>query len=213
MSSLMGKWSAGCLLFALSCTCLGGIGIAAGQSATTPDTNLADRVLVVDIKAILQDSAAGKMVRSQIEQKRAEYTKEISLQEEDLRKERELLQSQQKSLSPATLNQSNGELQQKINRLDQDVQGKRQILEKSNGDALTVIQNAMLKIIADIAKAHKSTLVLQREDIVLFDQSYDVTDQALTELNKSLPAVTVNFAGAPSPPVGGTGPAQTINKQ
>ena len=99
MSFLMGKWSAGCLLFALSCTFLGGIGIAAGQSATTPDTNLADRVLVVDIKAILQDSAAGKMVRSQIEQKRAEYTKEISLQEEDLRKERELLQSQQKSLS------------------------------------------------------------------------------------------------------------------
>jgi hypothetical protein len=37
--------------------------------------------MVVDVQALLQNSKAAKMVRSQIEQKRNEYTKEISHQE------------------------------------------------------------------------------------------------------------------------------------
>ena len=39
-------------------------------------------VLVVDVQALLQNSKAAKMVRGQIEQKRNEYTKEISHQED-----------------------------------------------------------------------------------------------------------------------------------
>src|SRR5215472_4313918 len=49
-------------------------------------------VMVVDVQALLQNSKAAKMVRSQIEQKRGEYTKEISHQEELLRAERDALQ-------------------------------------------------------------------------------------------------------------------------
>ena len=51
--------------------------------------------MVVDVQALLQNSKAAKMVRSQIEQKRDEYTKEISHQEEALRQERDALQRQQ----------------------------------------------------------------------------------------------------------------------
>src|SRR5260370_14607013 len=142
-------------------------------------------VLVVDVQALLQSSGAGKMVRSESDEKRAEYTKEISLKEEALRKEREIFQHET-SLSPVALNQKKQELQQKVNELDQDVQSKRQVLEKSNGDALGKIQEVMLKVIVDIAKANKSTLVLQREDVVLFDQSYDVTEQVKVQLNKQL---------------------------
>src|SRR5215469_4865173 len=42
-------------------------------------------VMVVDVQALLQNSKAAKMVRNQIEQKRGEYTKDISHQEESLR--------------------------------------------------------------------------------------------------------------------------------
>jgi len=132
-------------------------------------------VMVVDVQALLQNSKAAKMVRSQIEQKRGEYTKEISHQEELLRAERDALQRQQASLSPESLNQKGREFQQKVNELERNVQGKRQALEKSNGDALQKIQEEMLKIIADIAKQRKANLVFQRSDLVLFDQMFDVT--------------------------------------
>jgi len=165
-------------------------------------------VLVVDVQALLQNSKAAKMVRGQIEQKRNEYTKEISHQEEALRAERDTLQRQQASMSADTLNQKGREFQQKVNDLERNVQGKRQALEKSNGEALSKIQEEMLKIIADIAKDRKANLVFQRADLVLFDQSFDVTDEVLQKLDEQMPTLTVNFA-VPSPPPTATGPAAT----
>jgi Skp family chaperone for outer membrane proteins len=156
-------------------------------------------VMVVDVQALLQNSKAAKMVRSQIEQKRGEYTKEISHQEELLRAERDALQRQQASLSPESLNQKGREFQQKVNELERNVQGKRQALEKSNGDALQKIQEEMLKIIADIAKQRKANLVFQRSDLVLFDQVFDVTDEVMQKLDEQMPTLTVEFA-SPVPP-------------
>src|SRR5271165_2926853 len=163
-------------------------------------------VMVVDVQALLQNSKSAKMVRSQIEQKRNEYTKEISHQEEALRAERDALQRQQASLSADALNQKGREFQQKVNDLEKNVQGKRQALEKSNGEALSKIQEEMLKIIADIAKQRKSNLVFQRSDLVLFDQNFDVTDEVLQKLDEQMPALTVNFA-APVPPSASAAPA------
>lgn len=155
-------------------------------------------VMVVDVQALLQNSKAAKMVRSQIEAKRNEYTKEISHQEEALRTERDALQRQQASMSQDTLNKKGREFQQKVNDLDRSVQSKRAALEKSNNEALTKIQQTMLKIIADIARQRRANLVLQRTDLVLFDQSFDVTDQVMQKLDEELPVVNVNFA-APEP--------------
>jgi len=163
-------------------------------------------VLVVDVQALLQNSKAAKMVRGQIEQKRNEYTKEISHQEETLRAERDALQRQQASLSPEALNQKGREFQQKVNDLERNVQGKRQALEKSNGDALQKIQEEMLKIIADIAKQRKANLVFQRTDLVLFDQSFDVTDEVLQKLDEQMPVLTVEFV-TPTPPPAPNAPA------
>ena len=162
-------------------------------------------VMVVDVQALLQNSKAAKMVRSQIEQKRGEYTKDISHQEESLRAERDALQRQQASLSPEALNQKGRDFQQKVNDLERNVQGKRQALEKSNGDALQKIQEEMLKIIADIAKQRKSNLVFQRTDLVLFDQAFDVTDEVLQKLDEQLPTLSVNFV-APVPPTASASP-------
>jgi outer membrane protein len=163
-------------------------------------------IMVVDVQALLQNSKAAKMVRGQIEQKRNEYTKEISHQEETLRAERDALQRQQASLSADVLNQKGRDFQQKVNDLERSVQGKRQALEKSNGDALSKIQEEMLKIIADIAKQRKANLVFQRADLVLFDQSFDVTDEVLQKLDEQMPVLTVNFV-APTPP---PSPAATV---
>ena len=168
----------------------------AAPPATTPSLT----VMVVDVQALLQNSKAAKMVRGQIEQKRNEYTKEISHQEETLRAERDALQRQQATLSPDALNQKGRDFQQKVNDLERNVQGKRQALEKSNGEALSKIQEEMLKIIADIAKQRKSNLVFQRADLVLFDQAFDVTDEVLQKLDEQMPALTVNFVAATPPP-------------
>jgi outer membrane protein len=151
-------------------------------------------VLVVDVQSLLQNAKSAKMVRTQIEQKRGEFAKEISQQEESLRRERDSLQRQQASLTPEALNKKGHEFQQKVNDLDRSVQAKRQTLEKSNAEALESIQSVMLKIITEIAKDRKANLVFQRSELVLFDNSFDVTDQVLAKLDEQLPTLTVSFA-------------------
>ena len=160
-------------------------------------------ILVVDVQSLLQNSKSAKMVRQQIEQKRTEYAKEISHQEEVLRQERDTLQRQQASLSAEALNQKGREFQQKVNELDRSVQGKRQALERSNAEALEKIQEVMLKIITDIVKERKANLVFQRSELVLFDQGFDVTDQVLQKLDEQMPTLTVNFVA----PVASNAPA------
>ena len=176
----------------------GGIGAArAQQTPPAPAPASAGQppltIMVVDVQALLQNSKSAKMVRQQIEQKRAEYAKEISHQEETLRQERDTLQRQQASLSADALNQKGREFQQKVNDLDRNVQSKRQALERSNAEALEKIQEVMLKIITDIAKDRKANLVFQRSELVLFDQNFDVTDEVLRKLDEQLPTLTVNF--------------------
>ena len=177
------------------------LGAAPGyaQAQPTPAAPPALNVLVVDVQSLLQNSKSAKMVRQQIEQKRSEYAKEISQQEDVLRRERDALQRQQASLSAEALNQKGRDFQQKVNELDRGVQGKRQALERSNAEALESIQGVMLKIITELAKERKANLVLQRSELVLFDQSFDVTDQVLLKLDEQLPTLTVNFV-APTPP-------------
>ena len=176
---------------------------AAAPAAATPAPTLT--ILVVDVQSLLQNSKSAKMVRQQIEQKRAEYAKEISHQEEQLRGERDALQRQQASLSPEQLSQKGREFQQKVNDLDRNVQGKRQALEKSNcRGAARRSRKSMLKIITDIAKDRKANLVFQRSELVLFDQGFDVTDEVLQKLDDQLPTLTVNFVA----PVGDRRPGR-----
>jgi outer membrane protein len=183
------------ILFLFLAGLSGGIGAARAQQAPpAPGGQPALTIMVVDVQALLQNSKSAKMVRQQIEQKRAEYAKEISHQEETLRQERDALQRQQASLSADALNQKGREFQQKVNDLDRNVQSKRQALERSNAEALEKIQEVMLKIITDIAKDRKANLVFQRSELVLFDQNFDVTDEVLQKLDEQLPTLTVNFA-------------------
>ncbi len=86
-------------------------------------------VMVVDVQSLLQNSKAAKMVRSQIEQKRVEYTKEISHQEELLRAERGAQRKQRASLSA-----EHDTLERQRASLSADVfdQKRRQFEQKAN---------------------------------------------------------------------------------
>jgi Skp family chaperone for outer membrane proteins len=195
----------------------GGIGDALAQAppapAPAPGTQPALTIMVVDVQSLLKNSKSAKMVRQQIEQKRAEYAKEISHQEETLRQERDSLQRQQSSLSADALNQKGREFQQKVNDLDRSVQGKRQALERSNAEALEKIQEVMLKIITDIAKDRKANMVFQRSELVLFDQNFDVTDEVLQKLDEQLPTLTVNFVAPVVPGAAAAQPAAAAADQ
>ena len=141
-------------------------------------------VLVVDVQSLLQNSKAAKMVRNQIEQKRVQYMKEMSHQQDLLRAEQgaqqkqraalsaehDTLQRQRASLSADVFEQKRRQFQQKANAflqkerdLDERIKNYQengqeltQTLAKSASDAQSKINEIIVKITEDIAKATKS---------------------------------------------------------
>jgi outer membrane protein len=145
----------------------------------------------------LRKSKAGGTVRQQLEQKRAEYAKEMSKQDEALRHEREALQQQASSLSPDALNQKKQELQQKLSEFDKNVQSKRQALERSDAEASEKIQTVIRDIVTEMATERKVNLVFQSTRLVMFSPGFDMTDTVLQKLDERLPSLTVNLVEEP----------------
>ncbi len=186
-------------------------GFAFEAAAATPPAKPAGptafKPMVVDIQELIQKSKAAQMVRRQLEAKRAEYTKEIAAGEEKLKKEKELLQRQQATLSPAALNQRERKFQKELTEFKQNYKGKVGALQASSSEAFTKIQRTILQIIANFAKQRKATMVFPRTDLLLFDKSFDATDAVLKELDKELPALKVSFVKPQAERAAATAPA------
>lgn len=154
-------------------------------------------VMVVDVQTLMRKSKAAAMVRQQLEQKRAEYAKEMSKQDEALRHESENLQRQASSLSPEALNQKKREFQQKLSEFDKNVQSKRQALERSDAEASEKIQTVIRDIITEMATEKSVNLVFQSTQLVMFSPGFDVTDGVLQKLDERLPSLTANVVEQP----------------
>jgi Skp family chaperone for outer membrane proteins len=154
-------------------------------------------VMVVDIQTLMRKSKAAVMVRQQLEQKRAEYAKEMSKQDEALRHEGETLQRQASSLSADALTQKKKEFQQKLSEFDRSVQSKRQALEHSDAEASEKLQAVIRDIITEMATEKKVNLVFQSTQLVMFSPAFDVTDGVLQKLDERMPSLTVTIAEQP----------------
>jgi Skp family chaperone for outer membrane proteins len=137
------------------------------------------------------------MVRQQLEQKRTEYAKEMSKQDEALRHESENLQRQAASLSPDALTQKKREFQQKLGEFDRNVQSKRQALEHSDAEASEKIQTVIRDIITEMATEKNVNLVFQSTQLVMFSPGFDVTDAVLQKLDERMPNLAVNVVEQP----------------
>jgi len=169
----------------------------AANPAAPPASSQPLNVMVVDIQTLMRKSKAAVMVRQQLEQKRTEYAKEMSKQDEALRHESENLQRQAASLSPDALTQKKREFQQKLGEFDRNVQSKRQALEHSDAEASEKIQTVIRDIITEMATEKNVNLVFQSTQLVMFSPGFDVTDAVLQKLDERMPNLTVNVVEQP----------------
>jgi len=169
----------------------------AANPAAPPASSQPLNVMVVDIQTLMRKSKAAVMVRQQLEQKRTEYAKEMSKQDEALRHESENLQRQAASLSPDALTQKKREFQQKLGEFDRNVQSKRQALEHSDAEASEKIQTVIRDIITEMATEKNVNLVFQSTQLVMFSPGFDVTDAVLQKLDERMPNLAVNVVEQP----------------
>jgi Skp family chaperone for outer membrane proteins len=124
----------------------------------------------------------------------------VAQQEDELQKGGAELERQRTVLAPELYNTRARELQQRYDTLGKSVQAKRQALQQSLNEAMDKVKGGALEVIADIVKERRADLVLQKQAVVFEAEGMDVTAEAITRLDKKLPAVPVNL---PKPEDGG----------
>jgi outer membrane protein len=169
-------------------------------------------VLVVDMQRVLQESKAGKMIQSQMQQQVSSYQKSLAKQDQDLAATQQDLQRQQSILAQDAFAIKVKEFEQRVADASKRAQEAQQNLSESRNEAVGKVDSAMLQVIDGLAKERGANLILNRGAVVMFDVRMDVSDEVIKRLDEKLPAVTVSFnrpaAGAGAAPPAGAAPAK-----
>jgi Skp family chaperone for outer membrane proteins len=134
---------------------------------------------VVDMKQVLQRSDAMIMIRAALDEQNA-----ISEEELELREAEKKLNEDRPNLSQDEFNARLTEFEQRVVRIQQSIQRQKDSFDRSIIEAQDKLEQELLKIISDIAQERGIAVVLQRQVVVIYDTSLDISDMALMELNE-----------------------------
>ena len=153
-------------------------------------------IIVVDFQTVVRNSAAARSVQEQIDGMRRSYQEEFGAIEDELRTLEAELTEQRDGMSSEQFVQRRREFERRVTVAQREAQARRAALDRALEQAMDEIRNQLVEVVAEIADEQQANVVLNRSQIVLFDQSLEFSDEALARLDDVLPSVEVD---APDP--------------
>tara|TARA_Y200000002_G_scaffold143968_1_gene119012 strand:- start:174 stop:731 length:558 start_codon:yes stop_codon:yes gene_type:complete len=146
---------------------------------------------VVDMKRILGQSTAYQSIVEQFEEIRRKHRNTFTKQEDVIRDEESKLLKQKNVLSKEVYAEKVKSLNKKINELKSKQSTDAQKFERDFEKSTNKIQGALVDVLSSIANKKKLDLVLAKSQVLLVGKEIDITDQAIQELNKVLPKISL----------------------
>ncbi len=153
-------------------------------------------IAVLDTRAVLEQSSAGKSISSQLNSRRESLQKEGAAFEKKVRDTEASLAKQRKDIEKEEFEKKRKGFEQEFVKTRQDILKKGNGLEQARRTALGKLQNEVAKISADIAEEKKILLVIDRESVVIGHESLDITKEVIARLNKSMQSVPLPSASS-----------------
>jgi Skp family chaperone for outer membrane proteins len=158
-----------------------------------PVLNGTGKIAVVDVPFLINNSKAGKSIRSQLDKQRDAYRVQIEKQEGELQVAEKNLMAQQETLPKDQFLEKRKEFQEKVTNAQRAVQQRRIAFDKAYSDAMEKLREAIVKIVADAAGKGKVSLVLNRQEVVLVEEKMDMTKQILATLDGTVTSIPVDI--------------------
>lgn len=137
----------------------------------------------VDIQRVIGESQAGKRARdrfqAQVKKAEADLVKErqdIERLKSDLDKKGPLLKDEERRNLEVDLQKRSVNLQRSMSDYQQDLQVK-------NNEMMSEILKELEKIVNEVGKAEKFTMILERSQILYSDQGIDITSKVIETYN------------------------------
>ena len=156
-------------------------------------TKAAVSIAIIDINGVLEQSTAIKKIRAIIDEENKKFLASTDEETQSLRSEELELEAQRDILSETEFNLRLKQFQDRVAVLQQKLQLQRREFDASLQQANEQLRKLLYQIIAEITKENGYTLVIQKQNIVLYDLSIDISDEALLRLNERTKDMTVTF--------------------
>lgn len=140
----------------------------------------------IDIRRALSESQAGKKAREK-------FQAEVKKVEADLLKERqevERLKGDFEKKGPLLKDEDRKNLEKEFQRryvvYQRNMRESEEELRQRDGEITNVILKDLEKVVAEVGKSEKFTLILERSQVLYSDQGIDITDKVIERFNNSL---------------------------
>ena len=143
-----------------------------------------EKIVYLDLDYILSNSNKGKKILSDLDKKNNENVKILKSKEEILKTEEENLLKQKNIISNEAYNEKVKNLQNKVkifrSEKNQLVTEFKKNRENKINDFIKIVDN----ILGEYVKANSIDLVLNKKDIIMGKNSFNITEEILKKVNE-----------------------------
>ena len=164
---------------------------AAPFTAAWAQVERAPRIGIIDIQAVLRESAAVQSLSQKIEERRESTRAGMQNREQALRAADLNLAQRRSSLSPEDYADERSKLEDEGIALQREAQEQRRQLDQIFSRGMSQVQQVLVQISQDIARENNLDLVLAKTTVILVRPEFDFTQEALERLNARLADVAL----------------------
>ena len=138
----------------------------------------------VDLRRALHETEDGRKAETSLKKVFDQKQKELDEQQEDVKKAIEDLNKKRTLLPADTVRQKEGELQERVAKVQQTYMRHQQDLAAKEEEATRPIVDRLQRIIAKIAAAENFTMILDKNQGVVFAKPHlDLTNEVIRRYN------------------------------
>lgn len=146
------------------------------------------KIGIVDLQKALNESEAGKQAKKNLEEIIKAKQKQIDQKGKEIEKLKEEIDKQSSVLSEKALRQKQDELDRKMRDYKRFVQDAQDEVKRKEAQLTEEILKELRKVIYEIGKEEKFTLILEKvEGVILYtDEAVDITQKVIERYNKKI---------------------------
>jgi Skp family chaperone for outer membrane proteins len=150
---------------------------------------------VLGVPDIMRASTAAQEVQQAINKRRERLNEDAQREQAAWREMQQQLSNPRSGLSPDQLRAKEAELQARITDAQRQFRDRNRQIEQAGQFSLAQIERTLVGVIRQVAESRGINLVLQRAQVALNTNEFDITPQVTEQLNKVLGQVMIPAEG------------------
>ncbi len=141
---------------------------------------------IIDTRKIVDESLAGKNLATQLKARQESLQKEANAMEQKLKTEEQDIISKRKDMKPEEFDIKKKAFEQEFMKSRQTILTRSSDLDTVRKKALAELQKHLAKAAADIADEKKLSMIVDRQFVILAEESLDITGEVMKKLDAAV---------------------------